>query len=776
MADGMESRQGGRSSFAFAPTAASQSRPVEAGGFRGISVQGGRTVADGGGMVTPQTAPGNVGGFLGQFFEQALQPYVERKKKEMFAKGIVDQMSAVAGEEIRVNDKNPINKIFGPSAYEEGAIFYSSKKAVADWQTKMMADVDRLKRLPPDELSKVVAQSFEEMSTGDSFTDLAVSTALIEASPAVVGAIGKERYKWQQQTALEEWSGFVAQQSEASQAALVSLAQNSTGDGDEAIAANAAMNQLSAAFMKPPGMDEETYKKGVMGAFRRAAQAGNGYVTSMLKRNGLFNVLTDEEQTKLEDAELRYGQKALGRAAMGYATEIDAINEAMARGNMKPADTMAALQGLNQRIKDQTGFDLDLYDYKEVTGTSKSVWDAIAAQERRIEDRQWAIEDMMTKRQWEVEDREAEAATKSAGIMAAYSSGNIPQAILAGVGQAGDYALLMQQDYAAGNFQSLFNASKNFPVPDSLKNVAQADIKASIGTQYNPAFQTAVDRFNAMNKVRPSLAMQVYGDLYPKLTNFTRLRATMQPAEAFVASMSSEFSAQQGRNAANAGKGGNAAIDAVVENQQPWTFMGSKINPWARNPMNNSAQVALRRVLSGRFAAMGYTDLSDEVKAQQALEMAMNDGSFERYGQLGWSNDPGTPNLGKSLGLQQDEADTVVTGLVDVMLKRSGFQQGASGDQYNIRWYRNADGQRTLFVQAYDDEGVESRSTMIPESAFKVYADELRAGKVRKPVDRTSARGLDPYRRIKGETGAQRIARINREVAAGADPVNHFNR
>lgn len=198
----------GRTTFAFEPARVSQSQPNSQGGFRGIQMQGGDTSIAGGVAAASQfTTPGPEADRIGGFLTDLLQPAIERRKKEQFVKGMVDQMSAVSGEEIRVNNRNPLNTIFGPSAYEEGAVFYSAKDAVNKWQQNTLADMDNLKRLPPDQLTKVVAESFNAMKTGDRFTDLAVETSLIEASQPVIGAIAKERYKWQQGEALNAWSG-----------------------------------------------------------------------------------------------------------------------------------------------------------------------------------------------------------------------------------------------------------------------------------------------------------------------------------------------------------------------------------------------------------------------------------------------------------------------------------------------------------------------------------------------------------------------------------------
>jgi len=115
MATGYDNRQGGRSSFAFEPAKPSQSQSAQASGFRGIQMDGGNTsVAGGISAASNFTEAGPSAGALGGFFTELLAPAIKRRQDELFVKGMVDQMSAVSGEEIRVNNKNPINQIFGP--------------------------------------------------------------------------------------------------------------------------------------------------------------------------------------------------------------------------------------------------------------------------------------------------------------------------------------------------------------------------------------------------------------------------------------------------------------------------------------------------------------------------------------------------------------------------------------------------------------------------------------------------------------------------------------
>jgi hypothetical protein len=773
MATGYDNRETGRSSFSFEPARAAQSRITQGGGFRGIQMQGGETsVAAGIAAASQMTEAGPVAGQLGAFFTDLLAPAIERRKKEEFVRGMVDQMSAVSGEEIRVNNKNPLNTIFGPSAYEEGAVFFSAKDAVNQWQSRMLSDMDNLKRLPPDELTKVVAKSFEAMTTGDRFTDLAVETSLIESSQPVIGAIAKERYKWQQSEALNSWSTSVASSGTAFQKQMTSLASNSAPSDAGNLAANAAHNNFLSSLQLPAGMDEETYRKGLIGFYRQAAQEGNGYAVTALKQSGFLNLLTDEELVRLEDAELKYGNRELGRVAMKYAPEIDKLNFNMEFGKVSSTDAMAELATINERIKSETGFDIDLFDYKEVTGAGKNVWTALHSELRRQEDRRWQVEDMERREQFEREREERKAQDEAAQVQMAWGAGRVKTAMAQGIGSTGNFDVLAQADYASGNWTNMVRAYNNDQwVSGLVRDQVQAQISSSMGQEYNKDFEQGYRKFSALNKAKPAAAMAYYGDLYTPMLAYERMVTTgrVTPTQAFQRAFANP--AQYAPTPDMTTEAKKAITSWVDDNRGRGWVMGSWIG---RDGLTSSGKSALTASMSRQLGVMmKNTDMPVEALIPNLYQDLIRSGAFEDYGRLGWSNKPGTPNLGRQLNLQQDEADEVVQAVVDKKLKATGFSDGVKGDNFDIRRIRDQRGNMMLAVTPYDDEDGAGTTAVIPFSDFKAEADRIRSGRVARGQSRTSARGINAYRRIPGESTAARLARINREVAQGADPVYH---
>ena len=757
MATGYDRRDGGRASFSFEPAKVSQSQTVQSAGFRGVSLQGGNTSVAGGVAAAAQfTEPRSDSAQIGGFLNELLAPAIERRKKEQFVKGMVDQMSAVSGEEIRVNSNNPINRIFGPSSYEEGAIFYSAKDAVNKWSASMLADMDNLKRLPPEELTKVVAKSFEAMKTGDQFTDLAVDTALIEASQPVIGAVAKERYQWQQGEARKSFTQASGSAADAFQKTMTSLA--STGDPNDAgnLAANSAANNFLASMRMPPGMDEDTYKKSLIGLYRQFAQNGNGYAVSALKQSGFLDVLNDEEVVRLEDAELKYANRALGRAAVGHAEALDQLNFNMTFGKISATDAMATLATINEKIKSETGFDVDLFDYKEVTGAGKTVWSALKSKLDEQRKRREQLEDITRRENFERSEREAEAADEAAQVQAVWATGQIKTGLAAEIGSGGNYDILAQADYAAGNWSNILRAyNKDQWVSSLVRDQVQAQVGSSIGQEYNKDFEQGYKLFSALNKAKPAAAMAYYGDLYPQMLNYERLVSTgrLTPSMAHQRAFTN---LEQYAPTEKLTKQAYESIDSWIKSNRGSTW-GSTLG-FGRTDLSPSGQVALKNTMARQLGVMmKNSDMPVEALIPNLYTDLKRSGAFEDYGRLGWSNKPGTPSIMGTLRLQQDEADQVVEAVVDKRLKASGFSDGIGADNFDIKRIRDQNGNPVLTVIPYDEDEGAGTMVIIPMADFKKEADRLIAERVNR------GRGSSGTR-IKGETAAQRIARRNLEA------------
>ncbi|KQN93062.1 hypothetical protein ASE95_10800 [Sphingomonas sp. Leaf231] len=125
------------------------------------------------------------------------------------------------------------------------------------------------------------------------------------------------------------------------------------------------------------------------------------------------------------------------------------------------------------------------------------------------------------------------------------------------------------------------------------------------------------------------------------------------------------------------------------------------------------------------------------------------------------------------LGLQQDEADKVFTSLVDKRLKAAGFASGMDA-ALDINYVNKPNGDVAFHIVAHGKDG-ERRNVLIGVPDFKAAARERISSNVsasqpspaQVQAKAAVARGLNPHRRVNGETGWQRLKRINLEFAAG---------
>lgn len=747
MASGYENRQGGRQSFAFQPAKASESPMAQAGGqSSGIQMQGGSTSIAGGIAAASQfTEAGPSAGAFGRFFGELLEPAIKRRKEEMFVKGMVDQMSAVAGEEIRASN-SPINRIFGPNAYKEGAIFYGAKDAVNKWQANTMADIDRLKRLPPEELTKVVAASFDTMKTGDQFTDLAITTSLMEASQPVIGAIAKERYKWQQSEALSAWTDQVDSNADGFQSLMIKLAETAE-PGEDNLFLNAARNNYMTSLMKPEGMDDETYRNGLIAFATRSAQRGNGYAVSALKNHpGFMNLLTLEEQTKFEDIELRYANRSLSRAAVDFTEDFLQLEYEMKFGLISAVDASAKIADINAAVRARTGFDLDLLDYKEVVKAGATVWSSLHSEMTRQQDYQRQLELRAQDKAEREAERAAEEDQEVAAITFAWATGDVDTAMVQGIGKTANYEGLAMSEYAQGEWTGMVRAyQKSQWVSKTVANRAQAQIQTSMGTGYTQDFEQGFQKFASLQQLNPALAKAYYGGLHAPLMRYRSLvagKTSKQTAFQTAFSNPQQYVPTPAMTADN-----KKTVQSFVQDERGMGVLRGRL--YGRTGLGKSGQQALITEMSRKLG----TSLADggDVSAhvRTAYEQVTASGAFEDYGRIGWSNPDGTRPLSKMLGLDQQEGDEVISQVVDRELKRNGVREGISADNYQIFRANGPDGKPIVYVSSWDDDEVKPRPTLIPYAAFETKAKQLISSRKSRA---TNARELN--RRARTTTGA----------------------
>lgn len=811
MATGYDFRPAGRPSFAPQGSAPVQSQSARRGVSNGAQVVGGNSQGQGI-TVGPQTAPGSIGGQLGQYFEGLMQPYLERKKKEQFIAGFTEAAHGTAIEEL-TSSGSPVTRIFGPTGFEEGAQFYTSQAALDTFSTDMMADMENLRKLPPAELAKAISAKSDALMTKDSATNVLIQGGLIERMGPVMKAAATARVEWQQGNAVNSMNIAHTAAATNHQQLMAALGTNPNPSDADRQAAQSYTQSFLAARGKPEGMTEASYLKYIATSTRADIVAGNFYAVEAMKTAGSWNLLDEETRTKLEIAYDTHSTKALTKAASALSPQLLALHTEIKmaaeidtttgqpRGFKGGAiEAMKRLADLNNQAKGMVGTTVDLFDYKDFVAEGGNLVDVIISAKRRADDRANALADMQTRRNWELEDKERDATEKAAQVTALWGIGDINAATAGGV-DASNFNAIALAEARNGNYAGILRAYRNpggsWTSP-AVANMLQSAVKTAIGDEYTKEVGDAHKQWQALYKESPAAAAAYYGDMHPVMLSFdAKLRSNQSPQMAFMRSFGAADLHPATPIPENRKKSATEKIEAVIDGTEY-----SRWVPWGHAALSPSSRRITTDILTRRVAqlAAGDPGASDEALVKQALAAATADGSYERYGAyVIEQNKPGTRSLASLTGLQGEEMTATFSYIVARSLKRVGYKLDPEKQDTTIRRLKMPDGTPAFHVEARDPEGGATKAVLITVNDLKAYHQyqmaEQRAARTGAPADvklrddyekyyepeKYKARGprysgVNTHRVVPGETGWQRLKRQNREVKEGADPVNHFNK
>lgn len=763
-----------RETFALQPAVPADFRPHLTGQTRGAQIVGGESR---GGVVAagPQTDAGPVAAGLGQMVEQIMRPHMQRRQQEEFFKGFTKAQSGVAIEEISKSG-GAFSKVFGPTAYEEGAAFYAARTQLTGWAQERYAELDTLKKLPPEEQAKLLAEKSAELMTGDSETDKLIQAGLMEQSGPLMNTIGKARYAWQQDDARTKVTG--AWRSDAKTLQMAGEAQADFGSPtDEQQSAMVAQAQAFASGMaKPHGMDDETYRKGLFDFMRQAMQDGNFHAVRVLQRYGVDSIFDDAERVKLEDARQRYEDRHLedftatdpGFKRRYEAYEVRrALTAAGEKGGYTALEASSALAEMNAYIQQKTGIEGGFFEFKEIRGEVRHMLDLIVAAKKRADDRKWQLEDREYAREARRQERAEELAETSRFAGMAWATGDVERAMAEGI-EARHFNRIALAEFRRGNLAGLARAFKvGHYISPSVRQDILGPIEGSLEEQYGKNFAGVHQQWQKMMAVNPGMTASYFGEYHEKMRTFTTLSKQLGPNAAYRRAFGdparyANASIPEGRR-----KEAHAAIDAWANSQQP-----SRLNIFAHR-LDAGALKRLKGAMERRLgAALRNSDDPVEPLISEVGQAIFADGSAQIVGGKFWTEAPGTKPFRVQVGLHQDEADKVFRSVVDARLKRAGLQAGVNAD-LSIHYINNPQGRPMLQVVGRDSEG-DVAGTTIPMSEFK---EAHRRGLAASPAHRSAEQlakaqaaareaaraGLDPDRRVTGETVRQRVARQNRE-------------
>lgn len=739
-----------RQTFAFEVQAPVQGRP---------SAQGGGQIAQ---TVGGQVTGGDRSGFqadnsmaLGGFLDGLLAPYAERKAKEQFAKGVTDQMYAEAGQEVRAGN-GLLTKIFGPTAYEEGAVFYEAQKRIAQAQTDWANREDELKRMSSDEVAKQWADHLEATKVGDYYLDQMISDEMLKATPQMLQSVAKASYKYQQEEAAKSQAGAWEAYADTFQQQAASFAATADPDETQIAGYNAATQSFLNMFIPIKGQTDESYVKNLTNVMRRFAQKGNGHAITALLRSGASDVLSLEDRVKVETMYNREGMNAVRKAAASpeVMALVNDLERDMARWDIMPEDALKRKLAINEKIKRATGFNIDLYDTEDQTATIRSVWSDIAAGERRLEDQQFQIDLQEDQQAFDEQLAETERNRDTAAADMAFASNSPGIAIASGGVKPDVLNMRILQGYLQNDFAGVNRMFKDGIITPNVKDAIANTISTNVSNGYSAEFEGLVQKFDAMHRVNPAMAKEYFGNAFAAMRTYQSIRATgAAPDTAFASAFGDDTQyLPSGAAVATASK---EVVTAVQKANSKW---------FATN-LNEGSQRVLSTIVARTIAAD-----KGHLTPEAAINRAYATNAIEVAGPLAWSVGPNNTPMYKALGVPRDIAEKVIFEQIDVSLRNRGFADGANGEDYQIVMSKRA-GQPVLVVTPKDEDGIPQF-----QSGATITVGQLRQAVKDKQVRDNRAKGIlsaedqkwariDPARRIKGEKVMDRVIRINKERA-----------
>lgn len=673
-------------------------RSNQAGPVRGgLNIQGVNSSGRGAVYATAQTEA--TSGGIPQFLVDFVEPYIQRKQQEMFVKGMTEQMQAGAEVEI-IDDDNPISRIFGPTGYEQGASFFVAQQKIAERQTGWVSEMDELKKLGSDELSKKIADDMQGMLTGNSWADAIIQKSLVEQSGPLINTVTKARLAWQQSNGREAHTKAIVAGAHALQGVAVAQSSMTAPDEESTLAINGATRNFHGLLAKPEGMMDDSYLESLTTASISMMQEGDFVAYESIKED-MYNILDEKVVTRLEGQYLKYGTKAVEAVREQLMPQILDVYKKIETGEFSAIQAAAAYMQLNSAAQKMTGVkDIYLFHPKDIEQGGKRVIDVVVRTAERNEARINALADKQAEWDHEAAVRREEADAKTAVINTAWAQGDVNSAISESLASEGNFDAKAQAAFNTGRIQELVVPyMKEGWASSRTAETIQAGIASSIVEGYTDTTAQTYGRWKALYTANRSAAAEYFGKYHIAMLAFDGLMSagdkSMTPELAFARTFGNPDVTDVYSLRNEDRKVAKEAITRELSRiDGGFLGIGSK-------GLNESAKAVIGRSIE-TFVAMGRKNstVSVPLLARQAYDMQIKNGTLENYGGFAWNNPKSTTPLYLATKTKPEAFAAIFRSEVDEQLKASGFKAGANGQNYEVV----RQGAR-IIVLATDDDG-----------------------------------------------------------------------
>lgn len=296
------------------------------------------------------------------------QRLIKDAEQRQYIEGAAKAASGAALTEI-VNDQPWYTKIFGPTAFVEGARAYTIKGKVAEWAEQHMLAMGTLAEKAPSEIPAYLNSTIQQVMTGDPDTDQALTAELLANVPGLVKEHTKQHYMLLQRRA-DEARAYGIDAALRNYGAMYDGSVDMTVEDEARITGNAA-----SVLVPPPGVTIEKHWETVVDRVSAAVESGNTQVYNLLQNEGITQRLPLDAQLRINAAMRKAAPRALQKF-MGRPEVMQQLLDLTDPSTpLTREELMTRMESLNLQAEGVTGIPQELaqlYTPDEVLRASSS--------------------------------------------------------------------------------------------------------------------------------------------------------------------------------------------------------------------------------------------------------------------------------------------------------------------------------------------------------------------------------------------------------------------
>lgn len=274
---------------ASAPSAVPvRASPVMIGGM-------GRAQVDPSGVQSAADVSGRTMDALGKLFGGIIESQLADYKRQSYLDGV---LRAQQGESAaNIADQQVLGRLFGDGYTAAAARGYEVSNFTTDATNAILADMDNLKQLNPDQFRSTVNERFRSTLTGDPNTDAIMMQRFTEVSGQLAETHIRAHVMWQDGEAKRIWVNG-AQGSARRLDEITRLNADGKASNDSVLAAQADFLQHAQA---PIGTRPTAVKAGYQNMYQTLMEGNNFHALNLLEKGGVFDQLDPEVAVQLRN-------------------------------------------------------------------------------------------------------------------------------------------------------------------------------------------------------------------------------------------------------------------------------------------------------------------------------------------------------------------------------------------------------------------------------------------------------------------------------------------